>query len=85
MATALSAGYSPLFSPNGLVSYLPMINDTRDVMGNVWTENGTGSPTAFPHPNIIMPSAQILQFPPVAAAGGVSIPVAYHHQRMLTR
>lgn len=67
----LAAGYSPLFvQPESLVRYSQIIGRTDPeidlVGGNHLTVNAT--PLAFPHPPIIMPSAQILRASPLTAA-----------------
>lgn len=67
---SLSKGLSPLFFPNGLIFYAPMIgnyNPEVDLRGGA---SGTVSgATAFSHPRIIYPSAsQMRRF---KAAGGV--------------
>lgn len=68
---SLAEGVSPLFiRPASLVGYWPLIgNDSPEidlVGGNDMTLGGT--PTAVAHPAVMRPSAQILQFPPSAAA-----------------
>jgi len=64
---SLSLGLSALFvRPQSLVFYAPLVNSQHDVVGGIdGALDGTGT---FAHPPIIYPSAQILQFPPVAAA-----------------
>lgn len=65
----LSKGYSPLFvRPQSLIWYSPLISDGNDErIQGIDLGNGTFTAKAA-HPPIIYPSAQILQFPPVAAA-----------------
>lgn len=63
---ALAQGVSPLLiRPSALVNYPPFRLDDRDLMGGTLTSSGDPAIVSG-HPNIIMPSAQILQFPPVA-------------------
>lgn len=50
MAKALAGGAAPSHFYEGLVAYLPLIDNVLDVKGNVWTEVGTGGFPAFPHP-----------------------------------
>ena len=59
--------------PQNLVSYTRLVRDPDNdlITGVGWTVNGT--PTVEAHPPLIFPSAQILQFPPVAAAGGTTV------------
>lgn len=65
-AAILGDGYSPLFIPNGLVFYAPMIRNVQDLKsGNTGTITGA---TVANHPRIIYPSAQELRrFKPSAA------------------
>jgi len=69
---ALANGVSPLLiRPGSLYAYLPLLDkaspsiDLIGANGSTWSD----TPASFQdHPPIIRPSAQILQFPPVAAA-----------------
>ena len=64
---ALSKGYSPaLVEPSVLNAWWPLVRDNVPYFGNYVLTN-VGSPVASAHPALIRPSAQILQFPPVAA------------------
>lgn len=75
-------GYSPLFFPENLVAYLPMIRDAQDWMGNSWTANGTIS--AVDHPTgIIYPSPADLVLPPSAAAATNDGAAWYHYARQM--
>jgi len=67
--TALAAGYAPSNFPADLVLYHPLTREPEvELINGVCTTVNTL--TAEAHPRIIYPSAQILQFPPAAAAGG---------------
>lgn len=68
-AFALAKGFAPSFFRNGLVSYLPLIRNTKDVMGNVWVRNGTGGFAAFPHPPIRYPASPHVITAPAAVGG----------------
>ena len=72
----LSTGkYSPLFVPNGRIMYSDLKRSHLDVIGSAATitENGANGSVST-HPPIIQPSAQILQFPTLVAAGFVPYP-----------
>lgn len=59
-ASILGDGFSPLFIPNGLVFYAPLIRSTPDFIGG-----GTGTVTnavVFNHPKIIYPKVAPLIF-----------------------
>ncbi len=66
MRAALAKGYAPSFFPN-LDWYLPMIRSPVEVVGAIAVTDQGMAP--FPHPPIIYPNSQILQFPPAAAGG----------------
>jgi len=70
---ALDAGItSDQIRPGSLISALPLIDASgSDRMLSPWTKNGTL--TKADHPSIVMPSAQILQFPVAAPAAGGGI------------
>ena len=77
----LATGVSPLLvRPASLVGYWPLHGNSSpeiDVIGgNGLTLTGTSKVAS---PRIYMPSAQILQFPPVAAAGGSILPQMLQH------
>lgn len=64
----LALGYSPLFFPDGLVAYLPLLDSGQDLMGNSWTETGTPSESDHP-PGIIYPTkAQVVALGGTVAA-----------------
>ena len=65
----LADGYSPdMVAPESLISYTPLVRGLEDrITGASGTADGT---TVYEHPRIIRPSAQILQFPPVAVGAG---------------
>lgn len=69
----LANGFSPLLvRRQNLILYVPLVRDIdRDIIGGLNFSVG-GTPTVSPHRRIIYPGAQILQFPPVAAVGGVA-------------
>lgn len=53
-AAILGIGFSPLFIPNGLVFYAPMIRGLQDLKsGNVGTATNA---VVYPHPRIIYPT-----------------------------
>ena len=62
----LGTGYSPLFIPNGLIVYLPLVRHTNDIIGK---NNGTVTGAdLFSHPRIIYPSSpQMRRFTTAAA------------------
>lgn len=66
---ALAKGVSPLLiRPQNLVTYVPLVRDAdEDIVGGLSFTAG-GTPTISAHPRIIMPSAQIIPFPPAAGA-----------------
>lgn len=68
-AAILGKGFSPLFIPNGLVFYAPMIRSIPDMKsGNVGTATNA---VVFPHPRIIYPfSPSNRRFTTAAAASG---------------
>jgi hypothetical protein len=77
-----------LFRPERLLMYVPLggaASPETDRIGGLDFAL-SGPPTASAHPRVIYPTAQILQFPTVAAVGGgLPIPVAmnnYYRQRM---
>lgn len=77
-AAALAAGFAPSCISNGLVAYMPLVNDTADVMNGPADTVDGGS--AFVHPSIIYPSTYKVQtYPPLVAAAQVP-PKFYHHR-----
>lgn len=77
IAARLASGVSPrLVAPEFLQNYWPMdgnISPETDWYGGAdLTLTGTSKAN---NPRIAMPSAQIIQFPPPAVVGGVTIPV----------
>lgn len=71
-AAILGAGYSPLFIPNGLVLYAPLIgrfSPELDVIGGTTGTVSGGTGTAN-HPRIIYPARNQTRFPGAAAATG---------------
>lgn len=70
---ALGKGFSPLFFPNDLVLYYPLVrNLTLDVVGGAGT---VANVTVVPHPRIIYPSiSQIRRFTTTVAPGGTTWP-----------
>lgn len=52
-AAALAKGYSPLFFPNGLIGYFPMLRNNIAIKGSYINESGSAQ---FEHPRIIYPS-----------------------------
>jgi len=81
-ALILAEGYSPLFiRPASLAFYLPLVRDEdEDIVGGLSLTAGR-APTIAAHPRIIYPAPQALAH--IAAATGISIPVLYHHYKML--
>ena len=72
----LAAGYSPLFvRPQNLIHYFPLWGNgtTEPDLAGGSDVTFTGTVPAYPHPPIIQPTAQIIQFPPVAAAAGATL------------
>ncbi len=68
-AAILGKGFSPLFIPDGLIRYSPLIRSLNDRLDNgAQTVNGT--PTVIAHPPIIYPTQLVSGFA-AAAAGGV--------------
>ena len=72
-AQGISNGMSPALYPNGLALYDRMINTSqaKDEIGGVVPSITAGINAS--HPAIIYPSAQILQFPPAAAASAADL------------
>lgn len=69
-AAILGAGFSPLFIPNGLVFYSPLMRNTQDIKGgNVGTVTNA---VVFPHPRIIYPGSY-QRYPGVTAAPSTSV------------
>jgi len=69
-ALAVSNGVSPACTPRDLVIYDKLINtSSRDIFGGI-SPTHTSTDNAA-HPSVIYPSAQILQFPPAAAAASL--------------
>ena len=65
---ALAAGFSPLFIPNSLVSYCPLVRNMIDLKNGAITDDATAE---FPHPRIIYPSlAQLSHLAAIAPASG---------------
>jgi len=80
---ALAAGASPLtVRAQSLVAFWPIIGNNSpeiDIVGGYdLTVSGA---TKFAHPRIYQPIAQILQFPPTAAAPAATIPIFVNHYR----
>lgn len=70
-AAIMGDGFSPLFIPNGLVFYAPMIRSLPDLKGG-----GVGTATnavVYPHPRIIYPSSS--QMRKLKGSAGVSTSV----------
>ena len=60
-----------------LISYLPLVRGLEDLAtGTSATADGT---TVYTHPRIYRQSSNILQFPPVVAAGGSILPQMLQH------
>lgn len=62
---AFNNGFEP---PLDRSAWIPLVRETHELMNGIALSNTGGTPTVFPHPPVIRRSAQILQFPPVAAA-----------------
>lgn len=58
----LNKEYSPLFIPNGLVSYVDCIRDLKDYFrkGSPALNPGSGSITVIDHPRVIYPSSTVI-------------------------
>lgn len=60
-ASILGKGYSPLFIPNGLDLYTPLIRQPHDIYG--YFAGTVSGATVSTHPRIIYPSNNILTYP----------------------
>lgn len=76
---ALALGLSPLsIRPASIIWYRAFV---RTLDGGIGGGTLTSvSTTVSAHPRIFLPSAQILQFPTPAAAGGAGTPISYLHR-----
>ena len=65
---ALGNGYSPLFMPNNLDFYAPLVRNEDDIMGKAGTNSGAAVAV---HPRIFYPTNQIYRMEPTAAPATV--------------